>query len=541
MNDTKAQTILTGGRIWCGARAGFAQALAIRDGRVAAVASNADGLAGPGTRSIDLRGRLAVPGFYDAHMHLLPLGLAQREVDVRPEAAPTMDDLIARVRERAAGLAPGEWIYGRGYDHFLLPGRRHPSRDALDRAAPDNPVYLKRCCGHMGVANTRALELAGIDEATPEPDGGHIGREDGRLTGLLQERAQGAVFAAMPPPSPDDLVAAIEDGGRRLLSNGITSAMDAGVGMRAGFAEIEAYRRALSERRLPVRAYLCLLGGPEGIVEEAHARGLVTGAGDERMKVGPVKLFTDGSAGGRTAAMREPYLGDDGGRGIFCYADEEVNAMALDYHAKGYQLGVHAIGDAAIDQTLAAVRSALDKAPAEGRRHRIEHCGYIHSEQIAEMKRLGMVPVPQPVFMYQFGDAYVDVLGEARPASAYPMASWIRAGLRPAMSSDAPVSDFSPFLNLYAALTRASATGRVLGADERIGVADALTAMTYNGAYASFDERGRGTLEAGKAADVAVLSDDVFRIDLEEILETRADLTLLAGEVVHDRLGEVAD
>ena len=540
MDNGKADTILAGGRIWCGSHAGFARALAIRDGRVAAAGDDVDGLAGPGTRRIELRGRLAVPGFYDAHMHLLPLGLAQGEVDVRPESAPDMAALLAKVRERAARVAPGDWIYGRGYDHFLLPEKHHPLRDALDAVAPDNPVYLKRCCGHMGVANARALALAGIGEATPDPQGGHIERRDGRLTGLLQERAQSAVFAAMPPPSMDELVAAIEGGGRLLLAQGITSAMDAGVGMRAGFAEVEAYERARDEGRLPLRAYLCLLGGPEGIVDAAHARGLVTGKGDERMKIGPVKIFTDGSAGGRTAAMREPYLGGDGGCGILCFTDDEVNAMALDCHARGYQLAVHAIGDAAIDQTLAAVRGALEKIPADDRRHRIEHCGYIHPEQIAEMKRLGMVPVPQPVFMHQFGDAYIEVLGEERPAAAYPMASWIGAGLRPAMSSDSPVSDFNPFLNLYAALTRSSAGGRVIGAAERIGVAEALTAMTANGAYASFDEATRGTLEPGMAADVAVLSGDVFAIEPAAILETRADLTILAGEIVHDRLGEAA-
>lgn len=542
MTDAKADLVLKNGRIWCGADAGFRDALVVANGRVmaAGAAADIDGLAGADTRAIDLCGRLAVPGFCDAHMHLLPLGLAQRELDVRPESAPNMAALLDRVRERAQGLAPGAWVYGRGYDHFLMPERRHPSRDELDRAAPDNPVYLKRCCGHMAVANSRALELAGVDEASPQPAGGHIESRDGRLTGLFQERAMGLVAAVIPTPSDDELVAGIEDGGRLLLAQGITSAMDAGVGMRAGMAEIDAYERAHREGRLPVRAYLCLVGGPGGIVEPAFARGLVTGVGDERMKIGPVKVFTDGSAGGRTAAMRAPYLGGDGGHGIFCYSDDEVNAMALDYHAKGYQLAVHAIGDAAIDQTLAAVDKALIAVPAGNRRHRIEHCGFIHPGQIAEMRRLGMVPAPQPVFLHQFGDAYVDVLGEERPSHAYPMASWIAAGLRPAMSSDAPVSDYNPFLNLYAALTRASASGRVIGPAERIGVAEALTAMTANGAYACFGEGERGTLEPGMAADIAVLSADVFEIEPGEILETRADLTFLDGKVVHDRLGEAA-
>ena len=541
MAEAAAELVLINGRVWRGAGAGFAEALAVRGGRVAASGRWADleGLAAAGTRILDLRGRLAVPGFYDAHMHLLPFGLAQRELDLRPEAAPTVAALLDRVRAAAAGKPPGAWLFGRGYDHFLMPEKRHPLRRELDLAAPDNPAFVKRCCGHMGVANSAALAAAGIDEATPQPGGGHIERRGGRLTGLLQERAQEAVYHAMPPPGADALVRGIEDGGNLLLAQGVTSAMEAGVGMRAGFADYEAYECARDTGRLPVRAYLCLLGGPNGIVDEAHERGLVTGVGDSRMKIGPVKIFTDGSAGGRTAAMREPYLGDGESRGMFIYADDQVDAMVYDCHVRGYQLGVHAIGDAAIDQTLAAVRAALEKAPSADRRHRIEHCGFIHPEQIAEMKCLGMVPVPQPVFMRQFGDAYLEVLGEARAAAAYPMASWTKAGLRPAASTDAPVSDINPFVNLGAMLTRRSAGGRVIGAGERLDVATALTAMTRNGAYASFDEHERGTLDDGMLADIAVLSADVFAAEPEAVSETMADLTILGGRIVHDRMGEV--
>ncbi len=547
MTTDRPRTILRNGRIWCGETIGCVEALAISGKRVLAAgrASDIEALIEPSSRVIDLGGRLALPGICDAHMHLLPLGLAQRELDLRPEVAPDMDALLARLRARARAAAPGEWIFGRGYDHFLIPERRHPTRDELDAAAPDNPVYLKRCCGHMGVANSRALALAGIGDDTPDPDGGHIDRDaDGRPTGLLQERAQAPVFDAMPAPDEDALVQAIEDGGRLLIERGITAAMDAGVGMRAGIAEYDAYARAQREGRLPVRAYLCFVGGPGGSADDAHARGLVTGRGDARLKAGPVKLFTDGSAGGRTAAMREPYLGDgadgDGGRGILCFGDDELAELARDYHAKGFQLAVHAIGDAAIDQTLAAVRGALAAAPDGERRHRIEHCGFIQPDQIEEMKRLGMIPVPQPVFMRQFGDAYLDVLGEARPAAAYPMARWIRAGLHPAASTDAPVSDFDPFLNLHAAVTRRTAGGRVLGADERIEVAEALTTMTWNGAYASFDENERGTLAPGKLADVAVVSTDLLACAPDEILEARCDLTILDGEIVFDRNGELA-
>ncbi|MEE2980820.1 MAG: amidohydrolase, partial [Pseudomonadota bacterium] len=359
-------------------------------------------------------------------------------------------------------------------------------------------------------------------------------------TGLLQERAQQTVYDAMPNATLEELVRGIEEGGRLLAAQGVTAAMDAGVGMRAGFADMEAYQAAYETGRLPVRAYLCLLGGPDGIVDEAHGKGLVTGMGDAYMKVGPVKIFTDGSAGGRTAAMSEPYLGEDDNKGIFLFSDDEVNDMVLDVHGKGYQLAIHAIGDAAIDQSLAAVRGAREKMPGENRRHRIEHCGVITPGQIAEMKRLGMMPAPQPVFVRQFGDAYLEVLGETRSAFAYPMASWTDAGLRPAASTDSPVSDFNPFNNLRATMNRQTASGAVIGPDQCLDLETALTTMTLNGAYASFDEEIRGTLDDGMLADMAVLSTDIFAAEPDEIAETKADLTIIDGAVVHDRLGKLA-
>ncbi len=541
MSNHKATLILRDGRIWRGAGRGFTEALAVTGGQVTAAGdwSGLEGLAGNETKIVDLAGRVVIPGFCDAHMHLLPLGLAQRDVDVRPETTPDIAAIVYAVRQRVATTPPGGWVVGRGYDHFLTPEKRHPLREELDIVAPDNPIYLRRCCGHMGVANSAALRAAGIDEASPQPSGGHRELQNGRLTGLLQERAQEAVYAAMPDATQEELIRAIEEGGQLLTAQGITSAMDAGVGMRDGFGDMEAYQAAYKTGRLPVRTYLCLLGGPSGIVEEAHGKGLVTGVGDSYMKIGPVKIFTDGSAGGRTAAMHEPYLGEPDNKGIFVFSDDEVNDMVMDAHTKGYQLAVHAIGDAAIDQTLAAVRGALEASPAEDRRHRIEHCGFISLAQIAEMKRLGMMPAPQPVFMHQFGDAYVEVLGEERSATAYPMASWTKAGLHPAASTDSPVSDFNPFNNLRATLTRRTTGGAVLGADECLDLETALTAMTWNGAYASFDEDSRGTLDDGMLADMAVLSSDIFVAEPDAIAETKADFTIIDGAVVHDRLGEL--
>lgn len=536
--DGKADLILSGGPIWCGLRQGFAEALAVRDGLVLAAgrASDVAMLAGPATRRLDLRGRLAIPAFHDAHMHLMSLGRRAKALDITPGAVGTVQAIADLVAARAATTPPGAWITGSGYDHDRLAGKRHPTRWDLDRAAPDHPVWLGRCCGHMGVANSRALTLAGITRDTPNPAGGVIVRENGEPTGLLQERAMEALHAALPEPSVAELVEAIEVAGRRCLSYGIGSVMDACVGMAGGWADVEAYEAAERAGRLPLRMTMAMGGGPAGIAEQAFARGYTTGKGTARLRVGPVKFFTDGSAGGCTAAMSKPYTNGD--LGVLIFSDQELDEMVGHYHHRGYQVAVHAIGDAAIDQTLRSFDRACADGTCNHRRHRIEHCGFIDDRQMAEMQRLGLIPAPQPVFVRDFGDTYLNVLGEERSAACYPMARWQRRGLRPAMSSDTPVSDVNPFVNLYAALARTTVGGEILGAEECLTLAEALSAYSENGAYACGVEDRLGTLEAGKVADIAVLTANPFALGVADLKDVAADLTLLDGAVVFDRQGE---
>ncbi|GJD53039.1 N-substituted formamide deformylase [Methylobacterium crusticola] len=542
-NLPDADLVLTNGRVFRGLREGMAEAVALWAGRVLATGTSAEmaALVGPATRVVDLRGRLATAGLHDAHLHLLPYGLGMRDLDTTPAALPTLDALLAAVRARARAAAPGAWILGRGHDQFELDAKRHPTREELDAAAPDNPVYLVRACGHVAIANSRALALAGIDEATPVPQGGAIEQRDGRLTGLLAETGRDRLKAVLPDPGDQDLVEAIERAGRACLAYGITSVMDAAVGMRAGYREVVAYRTAQRTGRLPVRVNQCLLGGPGGIVERAHAEGVVTGAGDDMLRVGPVKIFTDGSAGGRTAAMSQPYLGEPETRGLMLLKDAEMAAYVSDYHRMGYQLAVHAIGDAAIEQTLDAFEAALAADPDPDRRHRVEHCGFNRPDQIDRMVRLGVEPVPQPVFHYDFGDLYRTVVGDARAFAAYPMRTWIARGLRPAASSDAPVCDINPFPNLYTMVTRRTSRGAVMDEGQVLTMAEALAAFTEFGAYVNRCEHHRGRLAPGLAADVAVFSRDLLAAAPEAVLhDTRCDLTIRGGVVVHDAAGEAS-
>lgn len=543
--DGKADLVLRGGRVFVGGGDPTDEAVAIRGGRILAIGSTSEmeGLIGASTRIVELRGRLATPGLYEAHLHLLPLGLTMVELDLRPARARTLDALLDAVREQARSRKPGEWILARGYDQFELDVKRHPFREELDAAAPDNPVYLVRACGHVAVANSAALALAGIDEATPVPQGGAIEQQNGRLTGMLAETGRDRLKAVLPPPTDEMLVGAIERAGRACLAYGITSVMDAAVGIAAKMREIDAYRAARETGRLPVRTNMCLLGGPGGIFEEAYEAGLRSRDGDDMLTVGPVKIFTDGSAGGRTAAMSEPYLPDRLGNrdehGLMLLKDAEMDALVLDYHEKGFGLAVHAIGDAAIEQTLSAMEAALAAAPDPDRRHRIEHCGFNTPGQIARMSASGIHPVPQPVFMYDFGDLYVSVVGDDRSAAAYPMRSWIEAGLKPAASSDAPVCDINPFPNLFTMVTRKTSRGTTLGGGEALGMAEAIEAYTGFGTYVNRAEDRVGRLAPGMLADVAIYSRDLLEASPEEILhDTRCDLTIRGGEIVHDATGE---
>ena len=539
-----ADTLLINGRIWPGgALRHTEQALAAWRGRVLAVGRTTDlmALAGPDTRVIDLRGRVAIPGFIDAHAHPIPLGLNAVRLDVSPQAVRSIRDIQDKIREAAAARPPGRWILASGYDDARLAEGRHPTRAELDEAAPLHPVFITRRDLHMGVANTRALEAAGITPNEPDPPGGMIQRVDGQLTGLLAENAMQRLLAHVPPPTLEELVEAIACCARELNRWGITSVTDAGVGMTCGADDLRAYSTARQRGLLTARFTLCLLGdasiGGRPTAPAVLESGLRSGFGDEYLRIGPVKFFADGSASGRTAAFSQPYL-DGQSYGILAYSLDELIQRVRPYHREGWQVAIHAIGDAAVEQVLQAYEALQRECPRPGARHRIEHCGYIQPGHVERLVQAGVVPVPQPVFIYTYGDGYLRHLDEARVHGAYPMRRFWEAGLMPSASSDAPIAPANPFVGLYAMLTRTSNGGRVFGQDQRLDIYQALTAYTLHSAYTTFDETCKGLLAPGFLADVAVLSRDIFAASPDELLETGVDLTLCGGRIVYDRLGE---
>jgi predicted amidohydrolase YtcJ len=304
--------------------------------------------------------------------------------------------------------------------------------------------------------------------------------------------------------------------------------------MTADMAEVDAYRAASCRQRM----WLVLAGNPEGIADTAWEAGLHPwqpgGDAGDMLRWGAVKVFADGSAGGLTAAFFEPYL--PGGTGIFTFPDATIHGLLAKYQAQGWQLDIHAIGDAAIEQVLAGMEAA---GATPERRHRIEHCGFVTRQQRARMLARGILPVPQPIFLHEFGDTYLANLGATRAEASYPMKTWLDEGHHPSASSDSPVSTVDPFLNLFSMVTRRSNRGTLIGPSERLTIAEALHCYTWCGAYSTFAEGARGTLEVGMDADVAVLSDDVLTLPAEALPSVTCHMTLRGGEPIFDRHGEL--
>ncbi|MBA3416511.1 MAG: amidohydrolase [Chloroflexia bacterium] len=512
-----------------------ATAVAIRFGRVAAVGSDEEARAAvpTGTPAIDLRGRTATPGLNDAHAHPMSVGFALLDLDLAPEKHAAIGDLAGLV-ERAAGEKPaGSWIVGRGYDDARLTEGRQPTRADLDVVSPNHPVVLIRMCHHIGVANSAALALAGVTRATPDPAGGLFDRDEtGEPTGVLREAALGIVRSAVPAPTEDEMVAGLVAGGRDFLANGVTSAVEAGI--REG-KELRAYQRLAERGELPVRSYLMMMLDEtlDGLID----LGIRTGFGDEWLRIGPAKLFADGSIGGQTARMQLPYEGSADNVGLWMMPPEDLKAKVRRAHAAGFQVGIHAIGDAAIDLVLDAYAEAQAASPRPDPRHRIEHCSIVDDAILARIAELGVVPVPGTSFLWHFRDAYVRNLGEGRIGQAYGMRSFARFGIVAAASSDAPVVPTSAVAGLQTMVTRHDELGRPVNPAEAVSLDDALRVYTVNGAYASFEEGIKGRLAPGLLGDVAVFETDLFAVEPSALHAVRVDYTVADGTVAYERAG----
>jgi len=502
-----------------------ARALAVKDGRFLAVGDDVSEHRGPGTRVIDAGGAAVTPGFIDSHAHMAGLGRSLRILDLRDAAS--VEDVLAKVRQAAAGAPPGAWIQGRGWDQTRWPGRRFPNADQLSSAAPDHPVYLTRVDGHAAWVNRKALELAGITAATPDPAGGKIHRDaSGRPTGILVDRAQALVGKLVPSPTAETVQEDLERAARLCARLGITTVHDAGVGA----VEIEAYRELIKAGRLPIRIY-AMIGGAGELWKEYLKRGVEVG---DRLTVRSIKLMADGALGSRGAALLAPYADDPDNSGLLILTRSEIERIARQAVVHGFQVNTHAIGDRANRVVLEAYGAVL--GGSNDRRFRIEHAQVVALGDFELFRRYSVIPSMQATHATSDMRWAEDRLGKERIRGAYAWRRFLELGLPVANGSDFPVEDPNPLWGFYAAITREDRSGRPAGGwmpEHRMTREEALKSWTWDGAYAAFEENRKGSITPGKLADFVIWSRDIMRIAPAEILETKARMTVVGGEIVH--------
>ena len=534
MRDRNGNILFVNGKVLTGdLERSVATAVAIHNGKVAAVGNDSDILKwkNGSTEVVDLAGRTVAPGLNDAHCHPMYTGFSLMQVNASSPPNRTIAEIVARVAERVAVTPAGEWVSGRGYDQARLEDQRHPDRHDLDPVSPDNPVIVVRACGHIAGVNSKALQLAGITRDTPDPEGGLIDRDEhGEPTGVLRESAQTMVRNVMPPPTLEQAKAALLAAGQNFLAQGVTSWAEAGV---RDDIHMRAYVDLANDGTLPVRSYLMMM--IDETLDKLIDLGITTGFGDEWLRIGPAKLFLDGSIGGRTARMSQPYEGETDNVGLWMQDPQEFKDKFKKAHMAGFQCCAHAIGDAAISLLLDCFEEALEAQPRTDHRHRIEHCSIVDMDIIHRIKAIGAVPIPGTTFLHAFNKAYIQNLGWDRIRYAYGMNTFYEHGIVAAASTDAPVVGTSATIGLQTMMTRLSDEGEPMWAEESISLDEAVRAYTWNGAYASFEENIKGRLAPGMLGDAVVFETDISAVDATEIGRVQVDMTVTDGHIVYTR------
>ena len=514
------------------------QEVVVHDGRIAYVGDSrtASGFKGSKSQVIDLKGQTVLPGFIESHMHPLWFGIGLLQVNCGPSVVPSMVKMAEKIKSVVDHTPKGEWILGTGWDHTKMQEKRFPNRWDLDKAAPDHPVFLKRTCAHMAVVNSKALALAGITKATPNPESGEIVRDpqSGEPTGMLLEQAMDLV--PLPKYKVVDLENGMDLAQKEFGKSGVTMVND----MSAEEEGLRAYQNLLKKNQLSVRYRLWPFARPtlgyRGFLKELVSLGIQSGFGNEMVNIQGVKFILDGTIGGRTTALSEPYVNDPSNYGIL-YDDE--NGLLPDVLLAlngGLRISMHAKGDRAIEAVVRVMEMANKEVEVPRFRNRIEHCDMPSSDQLRRMKKLNMAIGSSCPFNYYATDMFVTNLGEERANRMFPQKSIQEMGLIAPLNSDGPVcGETKPLVNAYYAVTRKSREGVILGKDQAISVYDAIKAVTIDAAYMTFDENNVGSITIGKWADIIVLEDDPFRTDPENLRNIDVAMTLVQGQIVFQK------
>jgi predicted amidohydrolase YtcJ len=503
-----------------------ATAIAIGDGRILAVGTDREilALAGKNTRRVDLARRRVLPGFNDAHAHPWLGGVAQLKNVACDKNS--IDEILVALRARAATTPPGHWVQGYLYDDGKTP--RPLTRADLDAAVPDHPVIVTHRGGHTGYVNSLALTEAGVTAATPDPPGGRFERgTDGQLNGRVADKAMDAVLDKIPDElTRDDHRRGIALISKLYASYGVTSACEAD----ATPDGLQGYQDARDAGELRYRAY-CLMD--VAYLDRYIAAGLHTGFGDSMVRIGGIKQFADGSISERTAWLAEPYIGIANYSGVERGTRESLYENSRKAWLAGFQLATHANGERAIDRALGVYEQLSREVPRRDPRFRLEHCTVVTPELIARIRAVGAIPIPFAGYVNFHGDV-MHFYGDERTQRMFAYRSFIDAGLRPPTASDYTASPPAPMLWLYSMTTRRDPTGHVWGETQRITLPEAVRSATLDGAYASFEEHDKGTIEQGKLADLVVLEDDPFAVPAEHWLDIKVERTMLGGQWVYE-------
>lgn len=511
------------------------EAVALAGNKIIAVGSNEEiqGWISEETNVIDLEGKTLMPGIIDAHLHLIFYGTSKLSLNCKDPKYDSIEKILEDLKEKATTTAVGEWIRAVGFNETKVAELRFPTKKELDAVSTEHPIIINRTCSHIGVANSAALALAGINEHTKDPSGGMIERDaEGQLTGKLIESAFMS-FNEVSAFSNEEIMQAIELAQQHFYRYGITSVHDAATYDANSFRLLQL---ASHQGKLKVRVYAMIgsLNDCYAFTKSMLASGVVTGTGNERFKIGPAKLFTDGSSSGPTIATRDGYTSDANNHGILYYTEEELYEVLGKAHELGYQITVHAQGDQAIEMYLNVVERALAEHPREDHRHRIEHAGVSMPDLQARMKALNVIPISNPPFPYEFGEIYLEHYGE-RTDYMYAMHDYIQQGIIAAASSDAPVTTANPMIGIHTAVNREVNNGKAFGPQQKIELHEILRAYTYNAAYASFEEKLKGSIEVGKLADVIVLDQAITKTNPKALKDVRVEVTVIDGEIVFEK------
>ncbi|MCW4050038.1 MAG: amidohydrolase [Candidatus Bathyarchaeota archaeon] len=516
-----------------------AEAVAVKDGKIQAVGTTSEikKLVGDSTEVVDLEGKTVMPGLYDSHLHLIGTGLALQWINCRTPPLMSIEDMKKAVAEKVKAAKPSEWILGRGWDQAKLAEHRNPSRWDFDEVAPDNPVVLTRTCGHLLVANSKALEIAGVSKDTPQPVGGQIVKdENGEPTGMMEEGpAMILVRKHIPPTGIPETMDAIKTACTAFNKVGITSVIDAG----NTEDEMVAYQLLKEKGELTVRTNMMLraIQGQESIedsVKRIMNFPMLSGYGDDLLRFQGLKILIDGGIGGKTALLREPYENDPEDYGLLTVPVDNLQKLVDAANKRGMLCGIHCCGGKAMDIVLDAFKATDKIKSIKGRRFYLIHAYQPSEENFKDCRDLGIQVASQPSFLYYLGDSYYENVGHERSQWLKPHRAWLDEGIMTASGTDSPVTPYPPFPSLWAAIARRSEVkGTQMGIEQKITREESIRMYTINGAYLTFEEDIKGSLEPGKLADMIILDRDIMTCPIDEIKDIRVLKTMLDGKIVY--------